>query len=161
MTPEQRQDVIDTIDAMAYEADKEPLLACLAQADRCVWLQSHYDAAGPDHNLLALLDLYADRAEKAEQERDELRAKLHETTLERDAEADAVTSQRAEIKQLRADLARVTAERDARPEISREMARRYAEWRDGFSPHPANVDRLEPVDDALRAHAAGSGKGGS
>lgn len=111
---------------------------------------------------------------------DELRRRIYAMI---DGGASSVDDPRdAEIAQLRADLARmtraladeraavaiaheriaeVTAERDARPEISRVDARRYIEWRDGFSPHPANVDRLEPVDDALRAHAAGSGKGGS
>lgn len=73
----------------------------------------------------------------------------------------AIADERAAVAIAHARIAEVTAERDARPEISREDARRYVEWRDGFSPHPANVDRLEPVDDALRAHAAGSGKGGS
>lgn len=33
-------------------------------------LQRHYDAAGPEHDLLSLLDLYHDRQRKAEAERD-------------------------------------------------------------------------------------------
>lgn len=32
-------------------------------------------------------------------------------------------------------------------------AARYIQWRDTFAPHPANVDRLEPIDDAMREHA--------
>lgn len=44
-------------------------------------LQRHYDAAAPEHNLLALLDLYDDRARKAEQERDRLATEL--ATLEK------------------------------------------------------------------------------
>lgn len=88
--------------------------------------------------------------DRAMAERDAARADIARMTR---ALADA----RAAVAIAHKRIAEVTAERDARPEISREMARRYAEWRDGFSPHPANVDRLEPVDDALRAHAAGSG----
>ena len=44
-------------------------------------LRRHYDEAGPEHNLLALLDLYDERRAAAESERDEARA-------ERDARPD-------------------------------------------------------------------------
>ena len=37
-------------------------------------LRHHYDKAGPEHNLLALLDMYDERRAAAESERDEARA---------------------------------------------------------------------------------------
>lgn len=65
--------------------DKVTLL--LEDARRCVdryttaererdALQRHYDEAGPEHNLLALLDLYDDRKVEAQRERDEAREAL-------------------------------------------------------------------------------------
>jgi hypothetical protein len=54
-------------------------------------IRKHYDAAGPEHNLLALLDLYNERTTEAIAERDrwaariaELEAKLTAAQLERD-----------------------------------------------------------------------------
>lgn len=91
-----------------------------------------------------------------ERERDEARADLARVTAELDEAIEDRRQARDDAARAAALLAVRTMERDARPAISRVDARRYVEWRDGFSPHPANVDRLEPVDDALRAHAAGS-----
>lgn len=51
----------------------ERLRAAEAERDAMRW---HYDAAAPEHNLLALFDLYIARAEQAERERDEARAAL-------------------------------------------------------------------------------------
>jgi hypothetical protein len=53
--------------ADAYEAARADLARVTGERDA---LQRHYDAASPEHNLLALLDLYFARAEKAETERD-------------------------------------------------------------------------------------------
>lgn len=39
-------------------------------------LQCHFDAAAPEHNLPALLDLYFERQQRAEKERDEAREML-------------------------------------------------------------------------------------
>lgn len=67
-----------------------------------------------------------------------------------------------EIAQLRADLARVTAERDARPEISREDAERIFADLPAFPiQFPIAHAEWKRIETALRAHAAGSGKGGS
>lgn len=41
-----------------------------AKAEMLASLQSHYDRAAPEHNLLALLDLYEERERKAKEERD-------------------------------------------------------------------------------------------
>lgn len=38
-------------------------------------------------------------------------------------------------------------------EIDPADAARYIQWRDTFTPHPRNVDRLKPIDDVLREHA--------
>ena len=77
-------------------------------------LRRHYDEAGPEHNLLALLDLYDERRAAAESERDEARAELRRLALlglERDermnealsGEADAV--RRAESAELGCEIA--------------------------------------------------------
>lgn len=61
-------------DASANEHEMESLRASLTQAEReRDASKRHYDAAGPEHNLLALLDLYHDRKMEAERERDDLR----------------------------------------------------------------------------------------
>ena len=46
-----------------------------ARAERDA-LQRHFDAAAPEHNLPALLDLYFERQQKAEKEREEAREML-------------------------------------------------------------------------------------
>ncbi len=50
------------------EGLRKTLAATTAERDA---LQRHFDAAAPEHNLPALLDLYFERQQKAEKERDE------------------------------------------------------------------------------------------
>jgi hypothetical protein len=59
---------------------RDHVVALLAECDR---LRRHYDAAGPEHNLLALLDLYHDRESAALAECERLASKLdaHGTAL--------------------------------------------------------------------------------
>jgi hypothetical protein len=47
-------------------------------------LKRHYDAAAPEHNLLALLDLYEERERQATAERDRLAAELQAIRTDRD-----------------------------------------------------------------------------
>ena len=55
------------------EGLRKTLAATTAERDA---LQCHFDAAAPEHNLPALLDLYFERQQKAEKERDEARELL-------------------------------------------------------------------------------------
>lgn len=56
----QRRDYLDVCDAIAPETSGPADAAAKVRA-----LRRHYDAAGPDHNLLALLDLYHEREQAA------------------------------------------------------------------------------------------------
>lgn len=60
---------------------------------------------------------------------------------------------RIAVDALRSSADHWRAVAESRPDISREDAARYLAWRSGFAPHPRNFDRLQPIDDALRAHA--------
>jgi hypothetical protein len=85
----------------------EEVLAKLAavEAERDA-LQRHYDAAAPEHNLLALLDLYDDRRVEALRERDAALAKLA-------TQAEAIEAHRLHLAAEVARTGRVEAERDA------------------------------------------------
>jgi hypothetical protein len=76
-------DAVESVNAYATQAAEE----LTAERKRREGLQRHYDAAGPDHNLLALLDLCEERRTQAERERDEARhavlARFNEATEER------------------------------------------------------------------------------
>jgi hypothetical protein len=66
-------------------------------------LRRHYESAGPEHNLLALLDLYDKQRRTACQERDALRADMSNCECERfKAERDAL---QAIVEELREELA--------------------------------------------------------
>lgn len=64
-------------------AERDQLKAKLAvvEAERDA-LQRHYDAAAPEHNLLALLDLYFDRQQEAKAERDAERSRRERAEAE-------------------------------------------------------------------------------
>ena len=66
----------------------------------------------------------------------------------------ALADERAAVAIAHERIAEVTAERDARPEISREDARAWTA--DGI-PYGEQVRAGAAIDEALRAHAAGSG----
>ncbi len=121
-------------------------------------LRQHYDAAGPEHNLLALLDLYHDREMAAEAERDELRGKLR--AMHRRAQrAEAVVTVRVEELEARgkslgralanvaADMSRARAER---AEAERDALRADMEAAAGELP----VAMPEPGTDAARLLSA-------
>ena len=55
-------------------------------------LRKHYDAAGPEHNLLALLDLYHDRAKRLERA---LREVPHTCTYRSHVECAGCVAQQA------------------------------------------------------------------
>lgn len=88
--------------------------------------------------------------EKARAEIERLALALHQTTQERDAEADAVTAQREEIKRLTRELAVVTAQRDTALDIASEgawAARALDAERDNAAlravmPNPLTVKRV-------------------
>lgn len=85
-----------------------------------------------------------ERAEKAERERDEWKAR-HDTLA--DVSRKCIATAERERDEAR-------AERDARPDISAEDARAFMM----FKPVPARDSREGPVMHAIRAHAAKAGK---
>jgi cysteinyl-tRNA synthetase len=86
------------------------------------------------------IDFCERRAEKAERERDEWKAR-HDTLA--DVSRKCIATAERERDEAR-------AERDARPDISAEDARAFMM----FKPVPARDSREGPVMHALRAHAA-------
>lgn len=56
-----------------------------AAAEQLEAMRRHYDAAAPEHNLLALLDLYEERQRGAEHERDALLGQLEAMTKRSEA----------------------------------------------------------------------------
>lgn len=72
----------------------------------CERLQAHYDRAGPEHNLLALLDLYHERKMAAQKRAEQFEAVLREAEARSD-----VPDLMAEARALRGELA---TEREAR-----------------------------------------------
>lgn len=77
-------------------------------------LQRHYDAAGPEHNLLALLDLYHEQKVQAERERDEAITNSVRLTDANDREPAGLRTRLAEVSQERdALVAQAAAMREA------------------------------------------------
>jgi hypothetical protein len=85
-TPETMEDTIDRL-----AAENEALRRELAS------LRSHYDRAAPEHNLLALLDLFMEREHEAERQRDEYKRLYFAAIDERDDERDENDSLRATV----------------------------------------------------------------
>jgi len=79
---------------------------------RLAALQRHYDEAGPEHNLLALLDLYHDRKMVAERERDEALSRAEHDTAAWQKEMAENARLTASLNEAREALAAMTRERD-------------------------------------------------
>jgi hypothetical protein len=85
------------------------LVAALEERTREVAaLRRHYDAAGPEHNLLALLDLYEERRLSAEREVARLTAERERALAQRDGAHALLDLERAEVRRLTADGVRKT-----------------------------------------------------
>jgi chromosome segregation ATPase len=101
LAAERNQHALARVALAARERERDQARAELADVTReRDALQRHYDAAAPEHNLLALLDLYWEREEDATAERDQARAELAA------AQTDAAEWAR-EAASLRAQLARL------------------------------------------------------
>jgi hypothetical protein len=78
--PDDNGDIVcrgyDHADARLIVAMHSALPELIAAARERDGLRAHYDTAGPEHNLLALLDLYEERRASATAERDALRAEV-------------------------------------------------------------------------------------
>jgi hypothetical protein len=78
--PDDNGDIVcrgyDHADARLIVAMHSALPELIAAARERDGLRAHYDTAGPEHNLLALLDLYEKQRASATAERDALRAEI-------------------------------------------------------------------------------------
>lgn len=104
-------------------------------------LQRHYDEAGGEHNLLALLDLYHDRKMQAERDRDSAR--------------DLAEQRGEQLVRMRDEKDAALALAESRPEISAEDAAAFLRENRYATSSPAWLAVREP----LRAHAAKAQKG--
>jgi len=145
-------------DAAGFIAASPRLLAALA--DECERLRADLARVTAERDeaiaIYSVSDHQRDEAcrdrDRAMAERDTARADI--AVLNR-----ALADERAAVAIAHERIAEVTAERDARPEISREDAAGYLvaiSRTFGGDPEP-----YERTMRALRAHAAGSGKGGN
>lgn len=109
---------------------------------RVAELERHYTAAGPEHNLLALLDLYHERAESAEARVKDLEALIQRThgchvgwVAEADRQGSIASGYRAEME----SRGRRIAELESEVARLREEAGLEAKVKDFASEHGVDV----------------------